>query len=420
MERAVALPRLKGSDAILSALMKVAQKEAESLRRRNEVIGVVLYGSVARGDVRVGSDVDIIVLLTQDVETPDRVEHGMRKKVAIDITFLNIAHLEKLLEYGDPQCLILERCFDELRRSGRVGKILYDPTGKVERIEELIVNKISTEEWRSSVARNSFQKGEEALLGGVEEFRSGNYGKSVIMAKRAGDLLALSTCQLSLSRELSQAVKQLGISGILEEYQWIIIGFFKIYPVTQKEAEKVYLESQEFLEYAISKTYTPLKKALTKQGVKKVEELVLSVEAQLEEEYRVVGRFLTDVSVNLKRAHFHLQEGRYRDCIELLPPDIEMWWKELPNGLERSGYKGREILDNFMASQEFQDRKEKIIRFKENIYAKKPSIEEAKSILSSTQNMRRSLEKLLHKEVTFPNHLRSAEGGNLKKGGKLK
>ena len=216
-------------------------------------------------------------------------------------------------------------------------------------------------------------------------------------SKRAGDLLALSTCQLSLSRELSQAVKQLGISGILEEYQWIIIGFFKIYPVTQKEAEKVYLESQEFLEYAISKTYTPLKKALTKQGVKKVEELVLSVEAQLEEEYRVVGRFLTDVSVNLKRAHFHLQEGRYRDCIELLPPDIEMWWKELSNGLERSGYSGWEILYNFIGSKEFQNRKERIIRLKENIYAKEPNKEEAKSILSSTQNLKRSLEKLLHK-----------------------
>ncbi len=388
----------KSSDAILSELMKVAQKETESLRRRKEVIGVVLYGSVARGDVRVGSDVDITALLREDIETSSRIEHGMREKVAIDITFLNIANLEKLVEYGDPQGLILERCFDELRRSGGVGKILYDPTGKVERIEELIVNKISTEEWRSSVARKSFQKGEEALFSGVEEFKRGNYGKSVIMTKRAGDLLALSTCQLFLSRELSQAVKQLGISGISEEYQWIIIGFEKIYPVTQKEAEKVYLESQELLEYAISQAYIPLKKTLTKQGVKKVEELVLPVEAQLEEEYREVGRFLTDVGVNLKRAHFYLQEGRYRDCIELLPPDIEMWWKELPNGLDRSGYKGREILDDFMASQEFQDHKEKIIRFKESIYAKKPIIEEAKSILSSTQNMKRSLEKLLHKD----------------------
>jgi len=85
--------------------------------RTHGVQRVILFGSLARGDVRLGSDLDLIVVMNTDKRFLDRLDEVYRlldPRVAVD-----------LLVYTPEEFATLRETSSLVRRAVAEGKVLY-------------------------------------------------------------------------------------------------------------------------------------------------------------------------------------------------------------------------------------------------------------------------------------------------------
>jgi len=85
--------------------------------RTHGVQRVILFGSLARGDVRLGSDLDLIVVMNTDKRFLDRLDEVYRlldPRVAVD-----------LLVYTPGEFATLRETSPLVRRAVAEGKVLY-------------------------------------------------------------------------------------------------------------------------------------------------------------------------------------------------------------------------------------------------------------------------------------------------------
>ncbi|MDY7040627.1 MAG: nucleotidyltransferase domain-containing protein [Chloroflexota bacterium] len=88
-----------------------------SLLRAHGVQRVILFGSLARGDVRLGSDLDLIVVMDTDKRFLDRLDELYRlldPRIAVD-----------LLVYTPEEFARLRKTSPLVRRTVAEGKVLY-------------------------------------------------------------------------------------------------------------------------------------------------------------------------------------------------------------------------------------------------------------------------------------------------------
>jgi predicted nucleotidyltransferase len=110
----------------LNRLFDETAKRAASFVRREHpgVIGVLVHGSVARGEPGPFSDIDMLALTNRGKKPSDFSYFD--GDIHVGVGFLRIAELEK--EFTDP------KAFFWARGSALATKVLYDPKGIIRRI----------------------------------------------------------------------------------------------------------------------------------------------------------------------------------------------------------------------------------------------------------------------------------------------
>ncbi len=99
-------------------LDKELERILSILSKRDDVHRVILFGSVARGQVGSRSDLDIVVIADSNARFADRIESFLccvRPEVSMDILVYTPAEWERLIQ---------ERSFHQ--RVAREGKIIYE------------------------------------------------------------------------------------------------------------------------------------------------------------------------------------------------------------------------------------------------------------------------------------------------------
>jgi len=93
-------PGLKDRGETSRTYRRIAEDFAQLLKRElgEQLVSVVLYGSVARGDAQVGSDIDILVI----VDAPSLEEKQAVRERVLDLVmeFENAGLLEELFQQG--------------------------------------------------------------------------------------------------------------------------------------------------------------------------------------------------------------------------------------------------------------------------------------------------------------------------------
>jgi predicted nucleotidyltransferase len=119
---------------------RLLQEVLEQARRDDEVIGVLLKGSVARGDARPGSDLDVYILLRNGCSRAFQSE--WREDVLVERTFADLNRAKDKLE-ADPMWVY----------AYLDGRILYDPQGGLAQLAALAHTRFET--YRASPERKA-------------------------------------------------------------------------------------------------------------------------------------------------------------------------------------------------------------------------------------------------------------------------
>jgi uncharacterized protein len=108
--------RQAGVPMLADALETVVRRIVDSVQPER----IILFGSAARGAMRPGSDLDLLVIKSGDyhhVEVAQRIYMALgRRDFAVDIT---VATPEEVEKYREEYCLVL---YPALRE----GKVIYD------------------------------------------------------------------------------------------------------------------------------------------------------------------------------------------------------------------------------------------------------------------------------------------------------
>ena len=114
------------SQSELNQLFDEATRRAMVLVRREHpnVIGVLVHGSVARGEPGPFSDIDLVAVTSQG-KKPSEFSY-FDGDIYVGVGFLRVAELER--EFSDP------KAFFRARGSAKSTRVLYDPKGILKRI----------------------------------------------------------------------------------------------------------------------------------------------------------------------------------------------------------------------------------------------------------------------------------------------
>jgi predicted nucleotidyltransferase len=110
----------------LKRLYDEAASRAASLVRREypQLAGILVHGSVARGEPGPFSDIDMLAVTNQNRKPPEFSYFD--RNICVGVGFMSVAELEK--EFADP------KAFFWARGSAKATRILYDPKGILRRI----------------------------------------------------------------------------------------------------------------------------------------------------------------------------------------------------------------------------------------------------------------------------------------------
>jgi predicted nucleotidyltransferase len=126
-KRAATSPSLAGiTPRELNQVFDGATRRAVALVRREHpnVIGVMVHGSVARGEPGPFSDIDLVAV-TRRGRKPSEFSY-FDGDIYVGVGFLRVAELER--EFSDP------KMFFWARGSAKATRVLYDPKGTLKRI----------------------------------------------------------------------------------------------------------------------------------------------------------------------------------------------------------------------------------------------------------------------------------------------
>ena len=184
----------------LNRLFDETTQRAVVLVRRDypNVVGVLVHGSVARGEPGPFSDIDLLAVTSRGKKPSDFSYFD--EDIYVGVGFLRIAELE--LEFSDP------KAFFWARGSAKSTRVLYDPKGILKRIRA---------RWR--LAKPSKQLLEKSLWDAYHniieysgKLRNGSHNRDEFMTRYAAQVIA---------EHVERAIIALNdLSIISENYLW--------------------------------------------------------------------------------------------------------------------------------------------------------------------------------------------------------
>lgn len=337
-----------------SRLWSVARGYTQVLTLRPNVVGLILYGSLARGGLTRFSDIDIAVLYDEPVP-PYWVEHRMTYGVRMDLLAERWEHLRALPD----------RTFHSLHEESGVSgylmeslllgdeeTVLYDPTGEVRRIKKAVRDTVPFERLGRHAASGFFHYLTAEKLPEVEDhLRRGDTAKATERAAKLAQMFCAVLRQLTSIKTPEEAAERFG----LHEFVPTLTRLHEIVLPGWQEMSALYAASRGFLDLFLVQVYAPLLERMKRSGVVDPPEYEFvgahsfwwgDSQPRLWELGRAVGEW--DYSLNWWGAH--VEEGRPDRALELnLAGNDSGWyverWDRLVEAMRREGF---DVSDRFV------------------------------------------------------------------------
>jgi predicted nucleotidyltransferase len=208
----------EGESTTLDNLRSVARKVCNEESGKPNVRGVLLFGSVAKGNVHAKSDVDIVVVKEGQEEPIKRIEHD-REDIRVDMWEHSLSCYDRLFQKDwDHSMMFMYSVFLNILQK---CEILYDPDGKFRAYQDKIV------EWKwptecGDFVEQRFQRGLDAVKGIEDPFE-----KLVSMRR----LFLLKACRRLLELERPVSIRNKDYYLVFSEpgHEFSITDFNRVF-----------------------------------------------------------------------------------------------------------------------------------------------------------------------------------------------
>ena len=157
-----------------SRLLQIAQQLMESLKKRDEVVGIGLYGSVAYNKVTPFSDLDMFIITTESEHSPE-VEHRLYDGVRVDLIWETLERWQKI-RYANPEYFPWHLIKAFLLGSDNI--ILYDPQGVIKSKRDGLRQETTYENFFASMGGAQINDAANSLMVAIWHEEEGRYLKA--------------------------------------------------------------------------------------------------------------------------------------------------------------------------------------------------------------------------------------------------
>ena len=351
-------------NAVRERLLKAAISYDSSLRGRPGLLGVLLYGSLGRGELTIFSDIDL-ALFYED-EEPRRTEHRLFKGEKVDTIAFPLSDVTKLLDplprsldAGFPFSYVLE----SLLLAGD-DSILYDPTGELLRVKTRLNEQVSFASLNLVSASDGYRQYYQVNREKASVLLTqGEIAGAMDKAHWSGRALAYLLRGYALAKETRTAADRLGIPEFADREEELA-GIF----APSSEAEAIWSATQSLWDYTIQAAAEPVRERLRASGVAEPDTLELTGDYGLfwpGDRINEFGRVMGEVALSLRWCRYELDHGKGAAALERLwgcrgTAGVRKRWETLSAALKGSGYDCSDIIDPMLEDTEFIRRGERL------------------------------------------------------------
>jgi len=342
------------TDAIRNKLMTVANSYAQILQSRPYIVGLVLYGSLARGGLTPFSDVDIVAIY--DGKRPDYwCEHRLQSNVKVDVIFEQLDKVKDLVaRVAHNEESNVSDYFMESLLLGGMDTILFDPTGEIARAKQEL-NRITNyqsfvqpraSEWFHSIVNDNLSKAPESL-------QKGAFSRAIEWAKWAAEGFKYVMQTLTAIKDVKAGADALNIP----EFYTIFEKLKRMTSPAKVAVEAIWQAGfVDLWDYSLKHAYEPIKSKLTGEGVVSPEKLELIGDYRLfwpGNRLRELGREIAEVNLSFQWSRYELEHGNISESLDVLwnCRDSETMfkrWKQIGVALKDRGYDVSDIIKQLL------------------------------------------------------------------------
>lgn len=345
-----------------SRLLKIAQQQTESLKRRDEVIGIGLYGSVAYNKVTPFSDLDMFIITTESYHSPT-IEHRLCDGIRADFIWESLEDWQKI-QYAEPSHIpwYLIKPF----LLGSDDMILYDPQGIIKSKRDKIRKEVTYEDFFAYESAENIKYISEELQIAISHQEEGRFEKAWKHLSYLLGYLFMILTNFTNSKKINEALQIINIPGLKDCVNTIINLRCKVNGVTAEFIKNLYDTDKTHWEYQIESIWNPLRQSLIKQGVQFPEKLEVIGELILPYGgVRVyeLGRAIDEHNFSLKWAEDDIKQGDLLDAMnkilyENIINNSNEKWMRIDSAMTSAGYNTGVIIKSVLDSEDFQKRTE--------------------------------------------------------------
>jgi predicted nucleotidyltransferase len=398
--------QMNQTDAIRNKLMTVANSYAQTLQSRPYIVGLVLYGSLARGGLTPFSDVDIVAIY--DGKLPDyRCEHRLINDVKVDVIFEQLDKVKDLAaRVAHNEESNVSGYFMESLLLGGMDTILFDPTGEIARTKREL-NQITNyqrfvqpraSEWFHSIVNENLSKASESL-------QKGAFSRAIEWAKWAAEGFKDVMQTLTAIKDVKAGADALNIP----EFYTIFEKLKRMTSPAKVAVEALWQAGFDLWDYSLKHVYEPIKSKLTDEGVETPEKLELIGDYRLfwpGNRLRELGREIAEVNLSFQWSRYESEHGNISESLDVLwnCRDSETMfkrWKQIGVALKDKGYDVSDIIEQLLDDAEFKRLAAMLDQANQRVKIQDTSASEAELAVILAQQLKTILASTLKRFKTF-------------------
>ncbi|MBM3216629.1 nucleotidyltransferase domain-containing protein [Candidatus Poribacteria bacterium] len=363
-------------DALRERLWTTARTFAATLENRPNVVGLILYGSLAHGGLTPFSDVDIAAVM--DGALPEHfAEHRVVGGIKADLIFVERESLLDLLVhvpkhfYEPERTWTFEYVLDSLVRAGP-EVALYDPTGLIERVQTELQRLTSFRRLVLPSAQWWFRQAEtNPLTEAKAHLQAGEAGVARGKACHAAGDFCRAFAWVNGEKEFRVAAERLGLSEAID--LWVEIE--RLRPFDRDAAGELWAATGALWRFTLERAYNSVLDALRQVGVQDPEAQELTGSDALfwpGNRIHELGRVAAEMKTSLDWCRYDIDHGETRDGIERLwacetAASIRERWEGIRDTLGNLDHDVSGIVDPMLADAEFARLSERMDRARDAI-----------------------------------------------------